>query len=153
MTHLFNDIAHEASRLLRSLDYSFGAGRHKLKSAAKLLRESASIYIVGIGSSWHAGMVAECMFRLSGIPALLVDASEMVHFGRIPNGASVVFLSRSGKSLEIVQLLERCHTCEVIAVWDLVINREGQGPDGKRNVSAGDDPSVPRDLSQDPKPL
>jgi glutamine---fructose-6-phosphate transaminase (isomerizing) len=118
MTGLSNDIVNEAPRLLRSLDYSFGAGKPDIEAAAALLRKTAHIYIVGIGSSWHAGMAMECMFRMLGVPALLVDASEMVHFGETSHDASVIFLSRSGKSLEILQLVEKCHSANanVIAI-------------------------------------
>ena len=52
--------------------------------------EAEPILITGIGSSWHAGMAVEALFHAGGRSVALVDASELLHFTRIPPGAAIV---------------------------------------------------------------
>jgi len=108
MTRLFEDISNEPARLLSSLTHIFQAGRDAMREAAQILRKAAHIYVVGIGSSWHAGIAVHSFFSAQGRPVHLADASELLHFSELPADAAVILLSRSGKSLEIVQLLEKC---------------------------------------------
>jgi len=118
MTKFYQDILREPTELLRSLDYTLRDGRPSLEEAARILKQSEHIYIVGIGSSWNAGLAVLSFFNAAGRPALLCDASEILHFGAIPENAAIVFLSRSGKSTEIVQLLGKVssrHT-KIIAI-------------------------------------
>ena len=107
MTKFYQDILKEPTELLRSLDHTLRDGRPSLEEAARILKQSEHIYIVGIGSSWNAGLAVVSFFNAAGRPAMLCDASEILHFGAIPKNAAIVFLSRSGKSTEIVQLLGR----------------------------------------------
>jgi glucosamine--fructose-6-phosphate aminotransferase (isomerizing) len=105
MTKLFEDIAREPRELSNSLTYTLQEGRQALEDAAQILKRSAHIYIVGIGSSWNAGLAVLSFFNATGRPALLFDASELLHFTEVPRNAAIIVLSRSGKSTEIVQLL------------------------------------------------
>src|SRR5437660_11663084 len=105
MTRLMEDIRREPAELARCLAYTLGPGRGALEAAAALLREAEPILITGIGSSWHAGMAVEALFHAGGRTVALVDASELLHFTRIPPGAAILALSRSGRSGEIVSLL------------------------------------------------
>lgn len=107
-TRLFQDILKEPAQLAASLSHILGAGKPALDEAATILRSAGSIVITGIGASWHAGMAMQAELLASGRPALLVDASELLHFGELPRNTSVVLLSRSGKSTEIVQLIAKC---------------------------------------------
>jgi glucosamine--fructose-6-phosphate aminotransferase (isomerizing) len=107
MTKLFDDILREPSELANSLAYALGDGRTAVDEAARILKESAHIYIVGIGSSWNAGLAVLSFFNAAGRPALLCDASELLHFAEIPRNAVIIVLSRSGKSTEIVRLLNK----------------------------------------------
>ena len=107
-TRLFQDILKQPAQLNASLAHTLGAGRSALEAAAAALREARCPIITGIGASWHAGMAMQALLLAAGCPALLVEASELLHFADLPHEATVVFLSRSGKSTEIVQLLEKC---------------------------------------------
>jgi glucosamine--fructose-6-phosphate aminotransferase (isomerizing) len=107
MTKFYQDIVNEPAELLKSLDYTLHDGRPAFDEAARILKQSRHIYIVGIGSSWNAGLAVLFFFNVAGRPVMLHDASELLHFGAIPNNSTIVFLSRSGKSTEIVQLLNR----------------------------------------------
>ena len=108
MTRLLEDIQKEPAQISRALYYTLGAGRPALRAAAEIGRRSSHIYIVGIGASWHAGIAAQSAFLAHGYPALLFDASELLHFSEIPLNAAVILLSRSGRSVEIVGLIEKC---------------------------------------------
>ncbi len=107
MTKLLADILREPQELSKSLSHAFGEGKPHLEVAANLLRSSPHICIIGMGSSWNAGLAILSFFNATGRPALLFDASELLHFGEVPEGAAAIVLSRSGKSTEIVQLLPR----------------------------------------------
>ena len=104
-TKLFEDIVRQPGRILESLRYTMDDGRVALQRAAEILRQSEFIYIVGMGASWHAGMAMQAIFQSQGRPALLVDASEFLHFTETPKNAALIVLSRSGRSTEIVKLL------------------------------------------------
>jgi len=109
-TRLFADILKQPAQLVASLDHMLGAGKPALEAAAKVLRGAGAVVIAGIGASWHAGMAMQAHLLSCGFPAQLIDASELLHFGEVPQGAAVVMLSRSGKSTEIVQLVEKCRS-------------------------------------------
>lgn len=106
-TKLFDDIVQQPARILESLRYTMDEGRVALERAAEILRESEFIYIVGMGASWNAGMAIQALFHSQGHPALLVDASEFLHFAELPKNAALIVLSRSGRSTEIVKLLTK----------------------------------------------
>ena len=113
MSKVFSDILNEPSQLLASLSHSLSAGGLELARAGSLLRGAKSIVIAGIGASWHAGMAMQAIFHAHGFPALLIDASELLCFAELPQGAVVILLSRSGRSIEIVRLVEKCHAHSV----------------------------------------
>jgi glucosamine--fructose-6-phosphate aminotransferase (isomerizing) len=105
VTALLRDILQQPAELQKSLTYTLGPGRAALESAADIVRDAETVCITGIGSSWHAGMAVLSLLQSAGRPAMLIDASELLHFARIPPNTAVVALSRSGKSVEIVNLL------------------------------------------------
>jgi glucosamine--fructose-6-phosphate aminotransferase (isomerizing) len=107
MTRLLNDILNEPIELTRTLAHTLGPGRGALDKAAAIIREARHVYITGIGSSWHAGMAVQSLFDAAGHPTQLVDASELLHYVALPPDAVLIALSRSGKSVEIVGLLDK----------------------------------------------
>ena len=107
---LFKDICKQPVQLARSLSHMFGEGWSAMEAASAALRRRGPVIISGIGASWHSGMAMQAQLLACGSPALLIDASELLHFAQVPEGATVVLLSRSGKSTEIVQLIEKCRS-------------------------------------------
>jgi len=107
MTHFLRDILRQPEELQRTLDYVSGAGRGALEAAVAAVRAGRHVYLSGIGSSWHAGLNVAALFQLGGRPVYLVDAAELVQFAAIPAGAVLIVISRSGRSVEIVQLLAK----------------------------------------------
>jgi len=118
MTKLLEDIVREPGELAKVWGYGFGPGRQTLDEAARILRDAAVVFIVGMGSSWNAGCAVLNAFQEQGRTAILVDASELLHFGKVASGAAVIVLSRSGKSAEIVKLIPelRARNCRLIAI-------------------------------------
>ena len=64
MTKLLQDILHEPDELIKSLENTWHEGRQRLEEAGRLVREARSVYVVGIGSSWHAGMAVISIFQI-----------------------------------------------------------------------------------------
>ncbi len=118
MTRLLEDIFKEPEQITRSLKYTSGPGLSALRAAADIVRRSSHTLVVGIGSSWHAGIAAHATFTAQGRPALIFDASELLHYSEIPPYASVILLSRSGRSVEIVRLIAKCRAqqAKIIAI-------------------------------------
>jgi glucosamine--fructose-6-phosphate aminotransferase (isomerizing) len=105
MTHFLRDILRQPVELQRTLDHISGAGRGSLDAAVAAVRSARHVYLTGIGSSWHAGLNVSVLFQLGARPVYLVDAAELVQFAAIPADSVLIVISRSGRSVEIVQLL------------------------------------------------
>jgi glutamine---fructose-6-phosphate transaminase (isomerizing) len=143
-TRLFKDILKQPAQLAGSLAHMLGTGKRALDEAARTLRLPRPVIITGIGASWHAGMAMQAMLFARGLPALLIDASELLHFAEIPHGATVVMLSRSGKSTEIVRLIERCRarSATIISITNQPDSPLALGSDVVLNTSTEFDHAV-----------
>ncbi|MGB7547859.1 MAG: SIS domain-containing protein [Terracidiphilus sp.] len=130
-TRLFEDILKQPAQLAASLAHMLGAGRPALQAAAAVLRGPSPVVIAAIGASWHAGMAMQAELLACGFPALLIDASELLHLAEVPRGAAVVLLSRSGKSTEIVQLIQKCRarSATIISITNQPDSPLAQGSD------------------------
>ena len=144
MTALLRDIVQQPAELQKSLAYTLGPGREALGRAAAVVREAETIYITGIGSSWHAGMAMLSLLQSAGRPAILIDASELLHFARIAPNAAIIILSRSGKSVEIVNLLPlaRRAGAQLIGITNTPASPLGQEADVTLLTEAAFDHSV-----------
>src|SRR5882762_9920271 len=116
MTLFLSDILRQPSELQRTIDYLFGAARSALEAAVAAVRSARHVYLTGIGSSWHAGLNVSAIFQLGARPVYLVDAAELVQFAAIPPESVVIVISRSGRSVEIVQLLAKARESSAIVI-------------------------------------
>jgi glucosamine--fructose-6-phosphate aminotransferase (isomerizing) len=107
MTHFLRDILRQPEELQRALDHLSAAGRGSLDAAVAAVRAARHVYLTGIGSSWHAGLNVSALFQLGARPVSLVDSAELLHFAAIPADSVIITISRSGRSVEIVQLLAK----------------------------------------------
>lgn len=107
MTHFLRDILRQPNELQRTLEHLSGTGRGALDAAVAAVSSARHVYLTGIGSSWHAGLNVSVLFQLGGRPVYLVDAAELVQFAAIPAGSVLIVISRSGRSVEIVQSLAK----------------------------------------------
>jgi glucosamine--fructose-6-phosphate aminotransferase (isomerizing) len=107
MTHFLQDILRQPVELERALSFLNAEGNPALQEAARLIESAKHVFVTGIGSSWHAALSAATIFYEAGHPVHLVDAAELLHFATIPSGSVLVMLSRTGRSIEIVRLIEK----------------------------------------------
>jgi glucosamine--fructose-6-phosphate aminotransferase (isomerizing) len=133
MTRFREDILRQPDELQQAIDYLAGAGRRQLEEAAGTVRRANHIYLTGIGSSWHAAMCAEPLFSMGARPLYLRDAAELLHFATFPRDAVIVAISRTGKSVEIVRLLEKARESGAFVIGvtnseDGALYREAQIP-------------------------
>jgi glutamine---fructose-6-phosphate transaminase (isomerizing) len=107
MSRLLEDIHRQPGALTECLSVLLGSQRAALEEAAGLARRARRIHVAGIGSSWNAGLAVVSAFGRYSFPAVLADASELLEYGRLGEGDVLLLLSRSGRSAEIVGLLDR----------------------------------------------
>jgi glucosamine--fructose-6-phosphate aminotransferase (isomerizing) len=106
-THFMQDILRQPGELRRSLAHLTGAGQTSLQQAAAIVQRARHVFLTGIGASWHAAMSAGTLFRLHGRPVYMLEADELLHFTSLPPDSVVIAVSRTGRSIEIVQLLNK----------------------------------------------
>jgi glutamine---fructose-6-phosphate transaminase (isomerizing) len=133
MTHFLRDILRQPAELQRTIDFLRGKGRRPLQEAASAVRNASHVYLTGIGSSWHAALTAGPAFSLGGRPVFMQDAAELLQFATFPPDAVLIVISRSGRSIEIVNLLAKAREsgARVIGVTNLeagALAREAQIP-------------------------
>ena len=109
MTHFLNDILRQPHELQRTIAHLLpgGNGKQTLDAAVAAIRGARHVYLTGIGSSWHAALNASTFFYDNAQPVYLQDAAEMLNYSAIPAGSVAIIISRSGRSVEIVQLAEK----------------------------------------------
>jgi len=133
MTHFLCDILRQPNELQGMLDHLSGPGRSALDESVAAVQAARHVYLTGIGSSWHAGLNVSALFQLAARPVYLVDAAELVQFATIPPDSVLIVISRSGRSVEIVQLLakareSRATVIGITNVADGTLAREAQIP-------------------------
>jgi len=106
-THFARDILRQPAELQHTLALLTGSAERQLRQAAALVRQSQHVFLTGIGASWHAAMGAGALFSQQGRPVHMLEAAELLHFASLPPDSLVIALSRTGRSIEIVQLLAK----------------------------------------------
>jgi len=106
-THFLRDILRQPKELRWTLEHLTGAGSAAIGNAAIAIRGARNVYLSGIGSSWHAALNVAPMFQEAARPVQLVEASELLLFAELSAESAVIVISRSGRSIEIVQLVEK----------------------------------------------
>lgn len=104
MTHFLRDILRQPDELRRTIEDLSKAGKPALDAAADAIRNARHVYLTGIGSSWHAALNVGAQFYQSARPVYMQDSAELLQFSSFPPGAAIIIISRSGRSIEIVQL-------------------------------------------------
>jgi glucosamine--fructose-6-phosphate aminotransferase (isomerizing) len=107
MTKTLDDILRQPQELLSILERLTSGDRAKVEAAARHIRHGRPIYVVGIGSSWNAALAVVALLLQARHIAFAADASELLHFAELPSDALVIALSRSGRSVEVVRLLDK----------------------------------------------
>jgi glucosamine--fructose-6-phosphate aminotransferase (isomerizing) len=116
MTLFLKDILRQPAELQRALDFLTGPGADPLQRAASATKKAGHLYLTGMGSSWHAALNAAAICHHYGFPAHTLDACDLLESARLPAHAVVVLISRSGRSVELVPLIERAHASGAIVI-------------------------------------
>ena len=109
MTHFLLDIFRQPDELQRTIEFLCADGSRPLDAAASLVRNARHVYLTGIGSSWHAALNAGTLFYAGAHPVYMQDAADLLQFAAFPPDATIIVISRSGRSVEIVRLLAKAH--------------------------------------------
>jgi glucosamine--fructose-6-phosphate aminotransferase (isomerizing) len=125
MTHFLRDILRQPTELQRTIDFLMGVGRPALDAATAAVRGVRHVYLTGIGSSWHAALTAGPLFYLGSRPIYMLSSEELLHFAAIPPDSAIIVISRSGRSVEIVNLLAKVRNTGVTIIG---ITNSADGP-------------------------
>jgi glucosamine--fructose-6-phosphate aminotransferase (isomerizing) len=138
------EIAGQPDALRRAAEAITDA-RDVLRSLQEAARVAKLIVFTGMGASYHACYPAISELAASGVPGLLVDTAELLHF-RMPlldEAALVVMVSQSGESAEAVQLATRLSTrgphAFVVSITNGVANPLAGGADLALDTRAGEE--------------
>jgi len=129
MTHFLQDILRQPEELEQVIKLLGGELSGSLQEASETISRASHVFFTGIGASWNAALGAGALFHREGRPVYLLDASELLYNTQIPAESAVVILSRSGRSAEILQLLEKAQTAAARVVG--ITNFAGEGLDQK----------------------
>jgi len=116
MTHFLQDILRQPQELERVIGYLCQAGRYTLQTAAATIQRARHVYLTGIGSSWYAAFGAGAIFYRAGRPVYMQDAGELLQFGAFPSESVIITISRSGRTVEIVNLLAKARDSNAIVI-------------------------------------
>jgi glutamine---fructose-6-phosphate transaminase (isomerizing) len=101
---LYQDIAQQP-RAIRDLIafYAMGTGTARLAS----LPARGAPLLTGMGASFHAAQAIVPYFSSLNAPAIAVEATELLYYGRalLHESAALIFVSQSGASAEVAAIL------------------------------------------------
>lgn len=115
-THLLEDIVRQRTEMPRTLEYLLGDGKESLQRAESLISTASAVFLTGIGASWNAALCAGSLFQQNSRPVYAQEAGDLLHFTTLPPGSVIIAVSRTGRSIEIVQLLDKAEAAGVRVV-------------------------------------
>lgn len=133
MTHFLQDILRQPDELVRAIDHVVGSGQNAVQQATSLIRSSRNVFLTGIGASWHAALAASSLFLQSSAPVHTLEAGELLHFTTIPPDSVIIAISRTGRSIEIVQLLAKARQSGAAVIG---ITNSADGPLARESTVA-----------------
>jgi len=107
-----DDILHQPQALRETLSALAGAELESVAKCIQTFRSKGSlqqVILTGMGSSYHVLQPLLLGLLRQGIPARMMETSELVHYtpGLLSANALTVAVSQSGASAEILQLLKQ----------------------------------------------
>ncbi len=119
----------------------------KVKHVAERLAGTRRIFLVGIGTSFHAAQVGAHLLRLAGADAWAVHSFEFVHYPRpLHTDESVIVISHRGSKLYSVQALQQALVAHPFTVGITGLQSPLQGADITLETVA-QDPSSAHSIS------
>jgi glucosamine--fructose-6-phosphate aminotransferase (isomerizing) len=111
MNALEREVRDQPSALRRLRDFYLGDGTELRQGLRRLCEQNAPSQVMfsGMGSSLFAAYPAMRLLSERGIPASMIETSELLHYHvtGVPPGALVVLVSQSGETIEVERLLQR----------------------------------------------
>ena len=100
---------HEQPAALRRAAARVRDQRRGVASLAAAARPGRPVVFTGMGGSYHTCYTPVTLLGEAGIPAVMVDAAELLHFRRpiLRADTVLVAVSQSGESAEVVRLLQQ----------------------------------------------
>jgi glucosamine--fructose-6-phosphate aminotransferase (isomerizing) len=103
---VLQDILAQPESLARVVDYQTTEGRGAMAEVACRLRAGRPILVSGMGASLYAAMPFAYQLAEAGLPATVVETSELLHYQpEVVRNAVIVLISRSGDTVETQRLL------------------------------------------------
>ena len=115
-THFLKDILRQRTEMPRTLEYLLGDGKDSLRQAQSLLSAASAVFLTGIGASWNAAFCAGSLFQQNGRPVYMQEAGDLLHFTSLPPDSVIIAISRTGRSIEIVRLLDKAKAADARVV-------------------------------------
>jgi glucosamine--fructose-6-phosphate aminotransferase (isomerizing) len=119
MTVYYEEI-HQQPASLRALIQAY---RTEVATTLDSIPQAASVLLTGMGASFHAALAGVYHLQRSGVDAVAVEASDLIHYGSslLHDGRLLVYVSQSGLSAEVIPLLDLLRgTRPVIAITNEV---------------------------------
>jgi glucosamine--fructose-6-phosphate aminotransferase (isomerizing) len=138
-THFLQDIIRQRTEMPRTLEYLLGGGKDSLREAESLISNAPAVFLTGIGASWNAALCAGSLFQQNSRPVYMQEAGDLLHFTALPPGSVIIAISRTGRSIEIVQLLDKAEAAGASVVG---ITNIADSPLGRRAAVALAAPSL-----------
>lgn len=119
----------------------------ELEAVRRRLSEGAfaRVVLTGMGGSFHGLWPLHLRLLEEGWPSLMVETSELLHYQRslLGRGTLLVIVSQSGRSAEVVRLLEEVGgTPTVVAVTNTAPSPLSQAADAVLLTRAGEESTV-----------
>lgn len=115
-THFLQDIIRQRIEMPRTVEYLVADGQEPLRQAASLISTAPTVFLTGLGASWNAAMCAGSVFLQHGRPVYTQEAGDLLHFTTLPPRSVIIAISRTGRSIEIVQLLAKAEAAGALVV-------------------------------------
>jgi glucosamine--fructose-6-phosphate aminotransferase (isomerizing) len=147
MNSYLQDILEQPAALQRWLDSTNSVEYTSLRHIHRQLSSGVfrRVVLTGMGSSYHALHSILLPLLSHGIPALMLETSELVHYAPALLGHDnlLVVVSQSGRSAEVVRLLEQAErTTTVVGVTNASDSPLAQRAQVALHIQAGEEFSV-----------
>jgi len=101
----------------------------EIKELAKFMKECERVYIVAMGTSLHAAMVAEYWFAMLGKVVIPIDASEFLIKGVVDEKTLVIAITQSGETYDTIKAIryaksKNAKTATIVNVLGSTATRE-----------------------------
>lgn len=115
-THFLQDIIRQRNEMPRTVEYLLGEGEDPLRQAVTLVSTAPAVFLTGLGASWNAATCAGSLFLQHNRPVYMQEAGDLLHFTALPPRSVIIAISRTGRSIEIVQLLAKAEAAGALVV-------------------------------------